>query len=276
MCWNMFTQSQKKFPNRTPEDIYSEIHDKYEDMHKLDGGSNNSASSLRAWELWYSDFKKEFLHVFFLDNKLREVLENIKIKVDNVKEFVKINGDSELMWSDKYNANIDVRIFCFGIHLPHIKNGFAFKLMLYDDLLITYCIKDDLGGFEISTDSYKYFQKTNDKNAKIKVKMFQLCINTVLYMDCYPECIFEGVPDEISSKEYKDRNFQLSVSKDFEEIISSGGVKSPHMRGAYFMTFKDKRYTKMRGKSVMVKAKFIKGEAITVETTNDFSRLEKL
>lgn len=66
----------------------------------------------------------------------------------------------------------------------------------------------------------------------------------------------------------------MTVSKDFKEIIASGGVKSPYLKGMYFMTFRDARYTKMRGKTIPIKAKFIKGKSITVKTTKDLSKLE--
>lgn len=273
-CWKMFSVSKTNSPNKTPEQIYAAIHDTYTQWYKQDEYNINSIASLRAWELWYSDYKKEFLHIFFLENKLKESLENIKIKVDKIKEFIREKGDTEMMWSDTYKGNIAVKIFCFGIHLPQTKHGFAFKFMLYDNQLITYCFKDDTGGFEITEESYKLLQK--QKEGQGKVQTFQLCINTILYMDCYPECIIEGVPDEWCDLKSKGRKIKLSVSDDFKEIISTGGAKSHYMKGAYFMTFKNERYTKMRWQTKFIKPQFINGKAITVKNSNEFSKLENI
>lgn len=274
MCWNQFSQYQQKNPQRTPVEIYNFIHERYSLAFEKDPNNISKMASLRAWELWYSDFKKEFLHIFFLEAKLKEILENIKVKVDNAKEYVRENGISELMWSDTYKGNIEVQTFCFGIHLPNMKHGFAFKLMLYDNRLIAYCSKDDTGGFEIAEENYLAFQKNKDENAKKIVKIFQLCINTILYMACYPNCIIEGVPNDFASLKNGAKKCKLSVSEDFKEIISSGGVKSPYMKGMYFMTFRDERYTKMRGKTIRVKAQFIKGNAVTAKTASEFSKLK--
>lgn len=276
MCWKQYSYFQRANPTASVEEIYDNIHTRYEIAYNNDPENYSKFASLRAWELWLSDFRKEFLHVFFLETKLKEVLENIKIKVDNVKEFVRQNGRSELMWNDTYRGNIDVKVFCFAVHLPNMKHGFAFKLMLYDDMLITFCVKDDVGGFEITNDDYEIFLKSNDKNAQRKVKNFQLCVNTILYMDCYPECIVDGIPANMNPSERREneKTCRVSVSKDFDEIIKSGGVKSPYMKGMYFMTFRDERYTKMRGKTITVKARFIKGKAVSAKTADDFSRLE--
>ena len=272
--WNQYSRLKNGNPSISDEEIYSYGHSKYEIAFRKNPENYNIIASLRGWELWYSDLIKNFLHVFFLENKLKEILENIKIKVDNVKEFIEENGISEIMWSDKYQGNINVKVFCFGIHLPNIKHGFAFKLSLYDNMLITYCVKDDIGAFEITDEAYKFFLKKDDENCKRKIQIFQLCINTILYMDCYPECIVEGVPEDINSIEHKEKSCQLSLSKDFDEIKRTGGAKSPYLKGTYFMTFRDERYTKMRGKTIRVKAKFIKGKAVTAKTANDFSRLD--
>ena len=276
MCWKQYSSHKQENPTASVEEIYSYVHDRYAIEYDNDQENVSKLASLRAWELWLSDFKKEFLHVFFLETKLKEVLESIKIKVDNVKEFVRQNGRSELMWSDTYRGNIDVKVFCFAVHLPNTKHGFAFKLMLYDDMLITFCVKDDVGGFEITNEDYRIFLKSDDKNAQEKVKIFQLCVNTILYMDCYPECIVDGIPANMNPSERREneKTCRVSVSDDFDKIIKSGGVKSPYMKGMYFMTFRDERYTKMRGKTITVKARFIKGKAVSAKTADDFSKLE--
>lgn len=275
ICWNQYSQYSRKHPEMSSVEIYNFIHDRYSMQFNSDPNNISKMASLRAWELWYSDFKKEFLHIFFLETKLKEILENIKVKLDNAKEYVKENGNSELMWSDKYKGNIEVQTFCFGIHLPNIKHGYAFKLMLYDNRLITYLSKDDFGGSEISEENYLNFCKSTDEKTQRIVHIFQLCINTILYMACYPDCIIEGVPNDLTSIKNCEKKCKLAVSDDFKEIIESGGVKSPYMKGMYFMTFRDERYTKMRGKTITVKAQFIKGKAVTAKTSSDFSKLDE-
>ncbi|WP_156011474.1 hypothetical protein [Treponema sp. C6A8] len=117
--------------------------------------------------------------------------------------------------------------------------------------------------------------KSKEEKAKLKVKSFQLCINTIMYMDCYPECIVDGIPENMEANLSPEKTCKLSASEDIKEIIRSGGEKSPYIKGTYFMTFRDERYTKMRGKTIRVKAKFIKGKAVTAKTAEDFSRMEK-
>lgn len=276
MCWNQYFDYKNRFPYASAADIYTVIHDKYEAALKRDPDNGSKMISLRAWELWLSDYKKEFLHVFFLDKKLKEVLENMKIKVDSVKEFVQENGTKEIMWSDTYHGNIEVSVYCFAVRIPDEEYSYAFKFMLYDNHLITICCKDDTGGFEITDDAYQYFLKSKEDNAKLKVKAFQLCINTIMYMDCYPECIVDGIPEDMDANSYPEKTCKLSASEDIKEIIRSGGEKSPYIKGTYFMTFRDERYTKMRGKTIRVKAKFIKGKAVTAKTAEDFSRMENI
>ena len=86
--WNQYSRLKSVNSPISDEEIYSYGHSKYETAFRKNPEDYNIIASLRGWELWYTDLKKEFLHVFFLEKKLKEILENIKIKVDNVREFL--------------------------------------------------------------------------------------------------------------------------------------------------------------------------------------------
>ncbi len=276
--WKMFSKQKSRNPNWTAEEIYNGIHSEYYRQFPNIGESNEGIASIRAWEIWYHDYKRELLHVFFLDKALRDILQDMPIRFDFLKEFVREHTQKEVMWSDIYRGNVECDTYCFAIHVPNEDNGYAFKLTLLDDTLNCSSIQENVGGFDIDEEAYRYFIKNKETSSCAKVKKFQLCVNTLLYMDCYPECIKDGAPDFLSENhntELKEAtNKSLGLSDAFVQIKAAGSAKRPYPKGGYFMTFSNERYTKARGTTKFIPPQFIKGKAITVEKADNLDNLK--
>lgn len=239
-------------------------------------------------DLWAADANKQFLHLYFVDKSLRNFLERIKLPdLNGIIEYIKENGFSSnqkaLLPNGKpVNISSDkTDYFHFGIHVPYEKKdrGYAFGLMVIEnrEAVLVWAIGKDQGWCPLN--KYKDLLKDESKDSIEIIRIIQLAINTIAYMNTFPGCVVDGVPKIIKEQSFhKGNSFILEISEkvveSFEES-ENGKMVSPHFRRGHFRRLTAQRYTKMRGKIIFVRETMVNGKAKTVYTSDDIEEMEE-
>ena len=111
---------------------------------------------------------------------------------------------------------------------------------------------------------------------KETTKIFRLAINTIAYMEAFPECVKEGVPKFIKESG-SENSFILEIAeKIIEPVIKSekGKMMSPHFRRGYYKRLSSDYYTNKKGQIIFVSETMVKGKAKTVYTTEKIKEID--
>lgn len=92
-------------------------------------------------------------------------------------------------------------------------------------------------------------------------QMARVAVNYLLYASCFPERVIDGLPAGLEASQYtgKANARKLTPAPQIQDTTTV----TPHFCSGYFKTFRDERFTKMRGKTIFVKAYMVGGVAKT-------------
>ncbi len=216
-----------------------------------------------TWDLWYTDAINKMLHLYFIDKNLRNFLENIQLAdLEGIGKYINENGMIE------EQGNLKLRIFPFGLHIPYENKykGYAFGLMNNEQNQIILYWAIGKGGAWCSEKNYKELLKEDSRNSNEICRIFRLAINTIAYMEAFPECVKEGVPPYIK-EEIKEKSFILEIADKIVEPVnnsSSGKVVSPHFRRGYYKRLSSDYYKNKKGQIIFISETMVKGMAKTI------------
>jgi len=105
--------------------------------------------------------------------------------------------------------------------------------------------------------------------------MFRLALNTIAYMNCFPDCVADGVPKDLFEKSVRktDRNVTLHLADKIKDIENSPTSKIPHFRKGHFRSLQSDYFANKKGQIIFVAETMVKGKAKTVSMSannNDF------
>ena len=229
--------------------------------------------------MFYADTQKEFLHLYFVDKSLKDFLKELPIKdfegliLTILEKGMDIEGGAVNTFGQTVKTGKIEKGFDFGIHIPFENKykGYAFSFIYHprDKKLVFVWLVGENSGF-ITVDQYKTLMKDDSKNSKILVEYFQLAVNTIIYMNTFPNCVIDGVP--INIKEEYSKKIEI-VAKVIDIIKSdSTRIVMPHSRRAYFKRLTSDFYTQKKGQTILVKETMVNGKAKTVYTANDLEK----
>jgi len=229
-------------------------------------------------ELWRDDYKGELLHIFFLDKQLRDFLENTALSdLEGIKKFLYENGQSEDVIHLYSNEQSKLVVYSFALHLPYDTDGYAFSLSIENDGSVELYFSLGENGGRMSDKFYADVNKKDDEVSLIQAKMFRLAVNTIAYMNCFPDCVADGVPkNSFERGENKSaRNFTFHLSEKIRDIDNSQLSKIPHFRKGHFRLLQSDYFVNKKGQIIFVAETMVKGKAKTVSMsseTEDFTR----
>ena len=231
-------------------------------------------------EMFYSDTQKEFLHLFFVDKSLRDFLQNLPIKDFDglmqtiVEKGIDIEGGGINTFGQTIKTGKTEKGLDFGIHIPfeNKNRGYAFSFIYQpkEKKLVFVWLVGTNSGF-ITVEQYKSLVNDNSTNAKQIVEFFQLAVNTIIYMDTFPNCIVDGPPQNIKEEYSK----KVEIAEKVIDILNSESTRTvtPHSRRAYFKRLTSDFYTHKKGQTILVKETMVNGKAKTVYTANDLEKM---
>jgi hypothetical protein len=166
------------------------------------------------------------------------------------------------------------KVLDFGIHIPFENKykGYAFRFIHHPndkELFFVWRVGSNSGS--MSVEKYKNRINDNSEKAKLSVQYFQLAVNTIIYMNTFPDCVIDGVPHSIKEEYSK----TVNITEKVKEFLDSDSKKtvSPHFRRAYFKRLTSDYFTHKKGQTILVKETMVNGKAKTIYTANDFERI---
>ncbi len=228
-------------------------------------------------ELWKEDMMGEFLHIFFLEKHLRDFLEETPLSdLDGIREYLYQNGQNKTLEYFITKKQEKCVVYNYGLHIPYEKEGYAFSLTLMEDNSIElYWCQGNKNG-RVSDKFYKDLIDRKDKRSRTLSKMYRLAINTITYMNCFPECVTEGVPKNTKDKG-KSRSNQNIIFQTSEKVIESeitARSKRPHFRKGFFRVLRSDYFTHKKGQIIYVNETMVRGKAKTVSTSEEIGEFK--
>lgn len=232
-------------------------------------------------DMFFLDTEKKFLHLFFVDNYLRDFLMDLPLSDFNgLTDYIIENGEESEdavlttmgnnLKTGKKSTNIS-----FGIHVPYENKyrGYSFSFTYKakeGKLVFAWLVNQDIGF--ITKENFSYLEKQTDDRSKTIMSYLRLAVNTIAYMNTFPECIKEGVPEE--QKEEYSKSIGLAEKViEITEIEKSGKVIVPHFRRGYFKRLTSDFYTKKKGQIIFVSETMVKGTSKTVYTADNLDEM---
>ena len=222
-------------------------------------------------ELWREDAKGELLHIFFLDKQLKNFLEDTRLTdLESIKKFLYENGEIKEIFRSYNNTKTEHFSYKFALHLPNEADGYAFSLVIEEDNSIELYFSHGQNGGRMADKYYSDLSKKDDAVSLTILKMFRLALNTIAYMNCFPECVVDGVPKDKFEKNISktDRNFTFQLSDKIKDENSSTS-KIPHFRKGHFRSFHSEYFANKKGQIIFVAETMVKGKAKTVSISDD-------
>lgn len=278
--WQHLYGTQKKFtPNFTNDEIFSVLRNNIlaAPMRAFETPESRSLI-ISGLEMWRDDYKGELLHIFFLDKQLRDFLGETPLSdLDGIKKFLYENGQSKeviYLYSKEQKESV---VYRFALHLPYEADGYAFSLSLENDGSVELYYSLGENGGRMSDKFYLDVNKKSDEVSLTHSKMFRLAINTIAYMNCFPDCVADGVPKNLfeRTEDKSARNFTFQLSEKIRENENSPLSKIPHFRKGHFRLLQSDYFTNKKGQIIFVAETMVKGKAKTVSMspeTDEFTR----
>ncbi|WP_149914268.1 hypothetical protein [Sphingobacterium cavernae] len=230
--------------------------------------------TITGLDLWRDDSKGDLLHLFFLERELRHFLETtVLADLDSIKNYLYDNGQIRNITYIYSNEIKETFVFKFALHVPFDGEGYAFTLNIEDDGSLTlYYTFGKIYGL-MSDKFYKEIIKKEDEISKTHSRIFRLAINTIAYMNCFPNCVSDGVPnDYVDYSENKlAKNLTIQVSDKITEDNSTIS-KIPHFRRGHFRVLKSEYFKNKKGQIVFISETMVKGKAKTVAMSDEIDK----
>lgn len=242
----------------------------------FDQNVKTRTAKLRAASLWLNDYRKEILHVWFDDKELFVFLrDDVSLKdLDGIKKYLTQNGEPDEMPDPSTGKPYKWIKYLIGVHIPYEVDGFAFAFSLdlqRNEISLYFCTDDSVG--QIHETEYETLKDRTDWEAENTKKAFKFAINLIAYMECFPECVRNGVPDTNNNiaTRYKDCSVQVCVSKKITETVK--GPMRPHFRRGYFKRLLSPFYTNKQGQLIWVSETTVNATSKTVEMSDDKNKV---
>lgn len=277
IIWEAYDKSNKNGRLNPKEFIWEWLTPQIKNPFLPDG--TQVQTNILISEMFYADTQKEFLHLYFVDKSLRDFLKELPIKdfegliLTILEKGIDIEGGSVNTFGQTVKTGKIEKSFEFGIHIPFENKykGYAFSFIYHprDKKLVFVWLVGENSGF-ITVDQYKTLMNDDSENSKLLVEYFQLAVNTIIYMNTFPNCVIDGVPINIKEEYSK----KIEITEKVIDIIKSDSTRivMPHSRRAYFKRLTSDFYTHKKGQTILVKETMVNGKAKTVYTANDLEK----
>lgn len=222
-------------------------------------------------EMWYIDAKGELLHIYFQDRAIREFLEVTPLSdLEGVKKFLYANGQNKDVFHTYSNQKTNHVVYQFALHLPYESEGYAFSLSIQEDGSLELYYSLGQNGGIMSDKFYADVLNKKDEISLTHSKIFRLVINTIAYMNCFPDCVADGVPNNLFDRgeDKSARNLTFQLSEKIRETENSPISKIPHFRKGHFRLLQSDYFANKKGQLVFVTETMVKGKAKTVSMSD--------
>jgi hypothetical protein len=279
--WKHLYGTQKKYtPDLTDDQIFTLLRNNILGAPMGASGTPESRSLIiSGLELWRDDSKGNLMHIFFLDKHLRDFLEKTPLSdLAGIKKYLYENGQSKDVFHSYSKETTESVVYRFALHLPNDADGYAFSLSIESDGSVELYFSRGENGGRMSDKFYPDVNKKSDEVSLTHSKMFRLAINTISYMNCFPDCVADGVPKDLLLERNENKspsNLTFQVSEKIRENENLPLSKIPHFRKGHFRSLQSDYFANKKGQVIFVAETMVKGKAKTVsmsQETDEFTR----
>lgn len=249
----------------------------YQNIELLNVDQDEKIRYTQNLRLLACDLDHRMIHFYFNEQLLYDYLKEMDLKrFDDIRTVIKKYGvafNGHLFRKDGSFTKTQFPEISFSIDVPYKKYGYAFLLHITNDDKIEISCSYDYDKF-ITVHEYHYLSYLKKKNTEPEVEkviqLFRLAINTIFYVEHYPELVIEGVPKQLEKTENEGTAFQVGTCEIFQEVErrkKEGYIVQPHLRCGYWKVLRSDFYTEeKRGTTIHVSPTMVKGNASTVLT----------
>lgn len=233
------------------------------------------------YHAFVKDLNKQLPHYFIENNSLSEFLKTPKFSdLSTIIDFINKNAADQEHYRnfEKNGVTVsDTRDICFAIHSPEnafLVKAITSKVKINDKTtdqyyLIVWDSNDEYQDIHFSNEIGK------DKLFLSKIKDFKnlvYAVNSLLYISAFPECVRDGVPQNMPKndreKMLNSNNMTLKISEQIVEKCdydSAGNIITPHFRKGSFHYLKSDYYKNDKGKVKWWSPSMVRGKAKTIK-----------
>ena len=205
--------------------------------------------------IFSADLLGKSLHIFVETENLLTFLENLNVKdLEGIKKYISDNSETVFIADTEKKIAKEKKQFVICLHLPNTDKGYTFSVFVEDDDTLTLDYIEGINYAQINS-SNDFLKNPKSDVDEMDLKVWQLMLNTIMYMECFPDCVRNGLPKGFISNSYKSKKFILSandVVKENVKLSSSGYTVTPHFRKAHFRYCGSSYYKKAKGKFVFI------------------------
>ncbi len=114
----------------------------------------------------------------------------------------------------------------------------------------------------VLTDEYNHMFVPSELLKEERGEMFNLVMNFLFYIQAFPECVIDGVPNGVK-RNPKAKSISISDKIVSHTSVERGFIR-PHFRSGYFRHFNSDFYVNCKGKVQFIASTMVKGKAKTV------------
>ena len=278
MFWNEVYPTQKKItPELSDEEIFKALVYQNAKAPIIPPETEFEREKFRiGLDLWWEDYNKNFLHIFFIDKQLEDLLSSkILLKdISGIKQYLFDNGEKKAIVYKTTKQVINCISYGYGIHIPYETEGYAFQLNVWENNTFEVCFFHKGICGRLTETMFNELKNKYDKGSIMFKKYFRLAINTLAYMKVFPDCVVDGVPKITIDRNEKrtDNNITLKISEKIVSKTETGRTVTPHHRNWYIKYLRSDFYTKKRGQRVLVRETMVNGRKKTYYTASDLEK----
>ena len=194
-------------------------------------------------------YKYQYMtEVAVVKQEIDEGIVRYYIKDDSLFDFFK---STELKKKEVLSILNEYKLSVYGV----IGQNFSCTIHIYtiNEKHLFTILTDDMNYSFVAED----FDKNNDNDW-----VFNLAMNFLFYINAFPECVLEGVPQGVK-RNPKALNVSISDKIVSHKTVEHGFVR-PHFRSGYFRHLNSDYFVNCKGQVRFIASTMVKGKAKTV------------
>lgn len=232
------------------------------------------------FDLFENELAGNTVHIYFQEKFLKDYLKEMEVNdLQGISQYLLENGEAEsiVLASSKTNDSFQAKSYkiYFCLHIPDELDGYCFSVQCTEnEYIFVSCIHNN----RVLQVSQKFGEKKeslinpNTENEIQNAEAFKLAINTLAYINAFPECLIDKKPDGVVLQySFKNKKITISTASQFKEFENEINI-TPHFRRGHFRRLENDRFVNKKGQIIFVKPTIVKGYNYKTLLTDDSIR----
>ena len=232
------------------------------------------------FDLFENELDGNTVHIYFQEKFLKDYLKEMEVNdLQGISQYLLENGETEsvILESSKTNDSFQTKSYkiYFCLYIPDELDGYCFSVQCTEnEYIFVSCIHNN----RVLQVSQKFGEKKeslinpNIENEIQNAEAFKLAVNTLAYINAFPECLIDKKPDGVVLQySFKNKKITISTASQFKEFEHEINI-TPHFRRGHFRRLESDRFVNKKGQIIFVKPTIVKGYNYKTLLTDDSIR----